>query len=138
MGTLGFYLSGHISDKFFRHARQMPVVIGAVVGAVFVYLTAAAPSGELAIAAQMVGFFFITIGLSAIFTLPVAVMPSAMVGSAAGVVNTAGQIAGFISPLLVGYILSRTDNNYTIVFNLFVGCLAVAAALSTRIKRQAG
>ncbi|SCM71506.1 MFS transporter [Desulfovibrio sp. 86] len=135
MGTIGFYLSGHISDKFFRNARQMPVVIGAVIGAVFVYLTAIAPSGNLAIAAQMVGFFFITIGLSAIFTLPVAVMPKEMVGSAAGVVNTAGQIAGFLSPLLVGYILSVTGNNYTIVFNLFVGCLAIAALLSTRIRK---
>lgn len=86
----------------------------------------------------MIGFF-ITIGLSAIFTLPVAVLPSAMVGSAAGVVNTAGQLAGFIFPLLVGYILSVTNNNnYTFVFNLFVVCLVIASLFSTRIRRQAG
>lgn len=135
MGAIGYYASGHISDKFFSNARHIPVIIGNIVGAVFVYLSAAAPSGELAVAAQMVGFFFITLASSAIFTLPVAVLPKEVVGSAAGIINTAGQLAGFVSPLLVGILLSKTNDNYTIVFNLFVACLVFSAACAMKIKK---
>lgn len=136
MGTIGYYISGHLSDKYFKNSRQIPVIIGAVIGAVFTCLTVLAPSGVMAVVFQMIGFFFITIGSGAIFTLPVAALPSAVVGSAMGVVNTAGQIAGFLSPLIVGYMLTVTNNNFHIVFYFFVVCLLISAVFAQRIKQK--
>lgn len=134
MGTIGYYVSGHLSDKFFKNNRQMPVIIGAIVGAVFLYLTAIVESDVMAVVCQMIGFFFITIGSAAIFTLPVAALPSQVVGSAMGVVNTAGQVAGFLSPLIVGYILTQSGGSFDIVFYLFVACLLISAVFAKQIK----
>jgi nitrate/nitrite transporter NarK len=134
-GTIGYYVSGHLSDKVFKTNRQTLIIVGAIGGAVFTYLTMAASSGVMAVIWQMIGFFFITIATAAIYTLPVAGLPSGAAGSAIGIVNTAGQIAGFLSPLLVGYILSKTHGNFNIAFYLIIVCLLLAAFLASRIKQ---
>ena len=134
-GTIGYYVSGHLSDKVFKTNRQTLIIVGAIGGAVFTYLTMAASSGVMAVIWQMIGFFFITIATAAIYTLPVAGLPSGAAGSAIGIVNTAGQIAGFLSQLLVGYILSKTHGNFNIAFYLIIVCLLLAAFLASRIKQ---
>ncbi len=133
-GAIGFYVSGYLSDKYFRNSRQRPIIIGCIGGALFAYLTTSAHSGIAAVTWQIIGFFFITIATAAIYTLPIAGVPSGAVGAAAGVVNTVGQIAAFLSPLLVGYILSVTGGNFTIAFYVYILCFVTAAVLASRIK----
>lgn len=126
-GTLGILLSGYLSDRWFKNSRHLLVVFGASIGAVFIYLNAMAVSAETAVMHQIIGFFFLWIAMASIFTIPIASLPSEVAGSAMGLVNTAGQAAGFLSPLIVGYILTVTHNDYYYAFMLFVLCLAASS-----------
>ena len=132
-GTIGILLSGYLSDRWFKNSRHWLIVFGAGIGAIFIYLNAMAVSAEMAVMYQIIGFFFLWIAMASIFTIPIATLPSEVSGSAMGLVNTAGQAAGFLSPLLVGYILTVTNNDYYYAFMMFVICLALCSLTALSI-----
>jgi len=63
-------------------------------------------------------------------------VPSSAIGGAYGLVNTGSQLAGFVSPLFVGYLLTLTHGNFTLVFYCFVGCLLAAALSASQIRQD--
>ena len=133
-GAAGYYLGGHISDKYFSGRRRIPILAGLILGGVATYLVAIAPSGEWAVAALMLAFLFLFISLAGIFTLPLVMVSQEAVGATFGLVNTVGQIAAFLSPLAVGYVLSVNHGNFTIALYCFVGLFAAAACAATKLS----
>lgn len=133
-GALGYYLGGYFLDGYFGKRRQVPIVIGLLVGGISTYLAAAAPTGEWAIAAFICAFLFMFISAGGIFSLPLVLVPRQAVGAAFGFINTAAQLAAFISPLGVGYLLSATQSDFTKVLYCFVGLFAAAAIAALRIR----
>lgn len=138
VGTIAYCVTGFLSDKFFRNRRELLIVLGCIVAAVFAYLTAHAETAETAVFYQSIGYFFSTMAGCSLYTIPNVVLPNKVVGSAIGVVNAAGQLAGFLSPLIVGYILTMTNNDFNVVFHMFVGCFLVAAVSAWFINTNMG
>ena len=128
--TIGILVCGYLSDRFFKERRHWLIVFGAAFGAASTYLSSAAATGEIAVVYQIIGFFFLFIAMASIFTIPIAVLPAEIAGSAMGLVNTAGQIAGFLSPMTVGYILNITNSNYYYAFMLFVVTLIASSVVA--------
>ena len=52
----------------------------------------------------LVGFFYY-IAAGIVFALPMSAISKTIAGRAMGIVNTAGQFAGFISPITIGYLV---------------------------------
>jgi len=136
-GALGYVLGGLLSDRYFSERRHVPIVFGLALGSGFTCLAATAPSGEWAVAYLVAAFLCTHVASSGIFTLPLVLVPSGAVGGAFGIVNTAGQTAGFLSPILVGYLLEMSDKNFRLVFFCFVGLFLAAAAAAWQIKPTA-
>lgn len=132
-GALGYYLGGHFSDGVFSRRRQVPIVTGLLIGGTATYLTAAAPTGEWAIAALICAFLFIFISAGGIFTLPLVMVPRQTVGAAFGFINTAAIVAAFLSPLAVGYVLSATHGDFSTALYGFVAFFVVAAVAALKI-----
>jgi sugar phosphate permease len=134
-GAVGYYLSGHLSDRYFPRRRHVPIIGALLLAAAMTYWAAIAPNGQWAVVCLVVAFLFLFAAAAGLFTLPLLLVPTAAVGTAFGLVNTAGQVAAFCSPLLVGSVLTITHDNFTWVFYGFVGLLVIAAALALRIGR---
>jgi sugar phosphate permease len=134
-GAIGYYLGGHLSDKYFSHRRQIPIVFGLILGGGMTYLAAISPTGEWAVAALAPAFLFLFIASAGILTLPLVIVPQHAVGAAFGFVNTIGQLAAFLSPLLVGYVLTVTQSNFTLVFYCLVGLFVAAAGAALQIRQ---
>jgi sugar phosphate permease len=126
-GAIGYYSGGHISDKYFSRKRHIPILTGLLVGAVTICAAAAAPSGEWAVAALVLGFLFMSAASAGLFTLPIVAVPPEAVGVAFGIINTCAQLAGLLSPLLVGYALNVTHGDFQMVFYGFAALHIVAA-----------
>lgn len=133
-GAVGYFLGGYLSDKYFRDRRDIPILVGLLISGALTYLAAVAPTGEWAIAALVVVFLCLFIALGGIFTLPLVLVPSEAVGGVFGIVNTVAQIAAFLSPLLIGFLLNVTDKNFTWVFYWIVGLFVVGSCSATRIR----
>jgi sugar phosphate permease len=133
-GALGYFLGGYLSDTYFRDRRHIPITMGLLASGGLTYLAAIAPTGEWTIAALAAVFLCLFIALGGIFTLPLVLVPSEAVGGVFGIVNTVGQVAAFLSPLLIGYLLDVTDKNFTWVFYCLVGLFLVSSCSATRIR----
>jgi MFS-type transporter involved in bile tolerance (Atg22 family) len=72
-----------------------------------------------------------------LFTFPIVAVPTEAVGVAFGIVNTCGQLAGFLSPLLVGYALNVTNEDFRAVFYGFAALHIVSALAILPIGRAA-
>lgn len=135
-GALGYALGGVISDKWFERRRQIPIIVGLVLSAGCVYLAASAASGEATVAYLAAAFFFLLATDLGVCTLPLVIVPREAVGSSFGVINTAAQLAGFVSPLLVGGLLRLTERDFAVVFQCFVGFLLLAALAAAFVRQR--
>lgn len=129
-GTLGLILGGYLSDKFFKNNRKVLVVITNLLGASFLYATYYAVNNDILTCMTFAGLF-IGMAFGSIWGLPMNVMPKEVMGAASGFINMAGQIAGFISPMVIGYLVQASGNFQSAFMFLIAGSLASAAVAST-------
>jgi nitrate/nitrite transporter NarK len=123
---LGYIVGGYVCDRYFSDRLRIPIAACLLLNAALTYLAARAVDGEWAAVCLALGFFAIGIAGTALSTLPLVVVPSHATATACGIVNTAGQLAGLVSPLGVGYILELTHSNFEVVL-----CSLVAVALAS-------
>jgi sugar phosphate permease len=133
-GAVGFALGGYICDRYFRHNMRLLIVSAAALCASLNYLAATASSGEWAVVCFGTAFLVSGFAITPVLTLPLVLVPKHAVGSALGVVNTAGQAAGFFSPLFMGYLLKATDGNFQLVIYCMVACTATAIVPALKIR----
>lgn len=57
--------------------------------------------------------------------------PQNTVGTATGLINSLAQLGSFASPMLIGAVLSATNQNYSIAFSVIVGCAVIVCAIAT-------
>jgi sugar phosphate permease len=136
--TVGFALGGYLCDRFFTRRLRVPMVLSLIVSAIFTYLAAAAATGEASVVYLALSCACQGVALTAMFTLPMIVMPKYAVGAAFGFVNTAGQLAGVLSPVVIGDLLNRTHNNFVVVLYCIVGVKVLAAYPASRIRQFRG
>jgi ACS family glucarate transporter-like MFS transporter len=131
-GFAGGILGGSVSDWLLRHgysltfARKAPIIIGLVLSGSIIlanYVTAPA----FVIAVMSLAFF--AKGFGALGWVVVGdTSPKEMVGLSGGIFNFVGNIAAIVTPIAIGYILTRTHS-----FNgalIFVGAMGMLGALS--------
>jgi MFS family permease len=134
--AVGMPLGGYLCDKYFSRNLRIPIILGLAASSGFTYLAAVAPTGEWAVAYLALSAALGSIASPAIFTLPLLVVPKHAVGGAFGFVNTAGQMAGVFSPVLVGYILDATGRDFQIVFFCMIGISLMAIYPASRIRQM--
>jgi len=62
---------------------------------------------SLTIWLTLTGFvFYVAVGV--VFSLPVSAISKEITGRAMGIVNTGGQVAGFLSPLIIGFLVQMS------------------------------
>jgi sugar phosphate permease len=121
VAAFSFALGGFVADRFFSQRLHRLLILSSLASAVFIFLTARAATGNQAAAYLVALFLAFGLGSAPIFTLPIVLVPQHAVGGASGIVNTAGQLAGVVSPVLVGYLLEATHGNFVIVLNVMMG-----------------
>lgn len=132
-GTLGLILGGWISDKFFSNKRSFFVCIANIVAGASIYFTYHA-SAEAIMPIMTVSGLFIGIAFGAIWGLPMNVMPKEIMGAASGFINMAGQIAGAIAPVFLGFLIQKTGNYY-LAFMVLSGAPLIAGVIAATVRK---
>jgi len=122
-GFIGVLICGYISDL---SRKRKPVLVAVLLGnSLFMLLTATAANVKIAIVFLTVTGFFLPAIQGPFWTLVMDLLPSRALGYSSGFINTGGQIAGVISPIIIGALIQRTGH-YSAGF-LF---MAISASLS--------
>jgi MFS family permease len=135
-GTIASVLGGWVSDRYFRDARKVPLIAAQLLSALLLYLTVSATSTtSLVICETLTGaslnFFF-----TAFWALPMNTVPKEVMGVASGFINMGGQVAAFISPILVGYLVGAAGGDYDHSFELMIACLIVSFLIVLTLPRN--
>jgi sugar phosphate permease len=135
-GAIGCTLGGWVSDKYFSSDRRIPIIATELVSAFLLYLTFTAHSATMLIICQTVAGFFLTAFFSTFWALPMNTVPKQLMGVTGGFINTAGQIAAFSSPIVIGYLVGAAGGSFDHAFILLIVSLLVSSAIVFTLPRN--
>lgn len=115
-GFLMYNLSGWILDKYMIGREKYLAAMGALVAAIFLYCMSQTTSIIL-----LITFLTLTtIGISFIgttlFTIIIKYAPKEVTGSVTGLVTLTTQVAGAVSPIVIGLIISLFNGSFDAAF----------------------
>ncbi|MCF7621933.1 MULTISPECIES: MFS transporter [Bacillaceae] len=113
IASVAFYIiAGYVLDKV-KVGREKWIGVFSGLGlALFVYLMFHAETVTGVIIYQSIIPIFSAALSTIIFSLPLKYLPEAIGGSAVGVVNLGMQVAGFIAPLTIGFVIDAFDGSF--------------------------
>ncbi len=125
-GATGMVVVGRMSDAAREH-RWHIVVPGLIGTLAWLVSVRYAHNVAIAEAALTVAAMGVLIPLTQFWCLPTAVLAGAAAASGIAVINSVGNLAGFVSPYAVGWIIDRTHSTslgvYVLAASLLVGSL---------------
>lgn len=134
--TAGCLVGGWISDRFFSTNRRLPIIVTQLCAATLLYLTYMSSSTIMLVICQTLAGFFLSFFSSTFWALPITTMPRALMGVITGFINMAGQIAAFLAPMIVGYMVGAADGTYGPTFALLIGAILLSCALVFTLPRR--
>lgn len=137
VGTLGMLAGGYLSDRV-KGQRKWMFIPNAVVGGVFLYLTYTVPSADMAVVYQSISAFFMFLAMAAFWGLVMDTIPAHIMGSSSGTVNFGGQIAGFISPFIMGYLIDIGKGSFDTAFVFLIIALIASAVVALTVQQPRG
>lgn len=134
--TVGCLVGGWMSDRFFSKNRRLPIIAAQIAAAALLYLTYVSSSTIMLLVCQTLAGFFLSFFTSTFWALPITTMPRSLMGVITGFINMAGQIAAFLSPMIVGYLVGAADGTFGTTFALLIGSILVSCALVFTLPRH--
>lgn len=128
-------MGGWLMTRFFDGKEKFLMMGSCVLTGVFVYGMYQAHSTTQVIVFQTVAYFFKSFVFATAFALPTKILSQRLVGTGIGMVNFGGQLAGFVSPMVIGFLVEYTGS-YNSAFLFLLGAVVVAALVSTSISAQ--
>jgi len=128
--SVGVLLGGYISDLLIRRTgsanigRKLPIVTGLLLASTIV-LANYVESNAMVIAIMSVAFFgqgMVNLG----WTLISDVAPKALIGLTGGLFNLCANLAGIVTPLVVGFVVAATGSFYGAL--AYIGVLGLVGA----------
>jgi sugar phosphate permease len=135
-GTLCCILGGWVSDRFFPTRRRVPIVTTQLLSALFLYLTCTTKVIALLVVYQTLTGACLAFFLSTFWALPMNTIPKAVMGTAGGVINMAGQLAAVVSPLAIGYLVQISKGGFYSAFMFLIGAVLVSVVIVFTLKEQ--
>lgn len=136
-GTIGLIVGGYISDKYFVGKRRNLIILSEILTAICLYLTYNTVAQELAVTFLTLAGFFVCIAFGAIWALPMNILPPDVMGSSSSFINFAGQIAGFISPMVIGLLVQLAGGSFGTAFGFLIIAMLASAVVAFTIREGA-
>ena len=139
-GGLGIWISslgtGWLVGKYFLNREPLVIAISALLSAVAIFSIFHAATPLTASLLLFVGEVFLMATFVTAFTLPMKRLPENMMGSAIGLINTGGTLGGFVSPIVIGYLVENTHGYASAFTFLSLAMVCSALAVLPLIKRR--
>ena len=133
-GIIGVLTGGWLSGKLLAAgyptivARKVPIVGGAFLAAIAVLPVGYVDNTVLSMVLLCIGYFASQVPIGCMWTLASDVAAPDQVSSLGAIQNFGGFMGAAMAPMLTGYILDSTGNNFTLAFVVAGVLLLVGAA----------
>jgi len=114
------FLSGYVIDRLPEGREKVIGAIACVIIGIILYLMFNAPNVTMFITYQTIVIMFISFIMLLLPAIILKRLPSSVIGTSMGVANTGGQLAGFITPLAIGFIVQMFNGSYDAAFWMLI------------------
>ncbi|MFB8271167.1 MFS transporter [Streptomyces sp. NPDC055955] len=129
--AISMMAGGYLFDRFFQGNHRRVVIPVMLVTAGLLVMMVRAGSATEFIAWETCGTLVMYLAYMQIFGLPLRMLPAEYAGVGGGMVNFGGQLAGAVSPFVMGFLAEHFSYGAAFSF-LGIGCvLAIVGALVT-------
>lgn len=134
-GAVGTVAGGWLSDHV-KGQRKWLYIPSALIAGFLLYMTYTVPSADMAVMYQSVSSFFMFLAMAAFWGLVMDSIPAAIMGSSSATVNFGGQVAGFISPFVMGYLIQTSGGSFNTAFMFIIAAMLASAVLTLSVRAQ--
>ncbi|RAT97449.1 MFS transporter [Brevibacillus sp. Leaf182] len=134
---VGIYVSGYVLDKLPKGREKIIGSFSCVVVAVLLYFMFTASSVTMFITYQAIVSLFLSFVIILLPSVVLKNLPAAVAGTGMGIVNTGGQLAGFITPMAIGFIVEAFNGSFDAAFWMLIGfaVICIGALLSLNYEK---
>lgn len=134
---VGIYVSGYVLDKLPKGREKIIGSFSCVVVAVLLYFMFTASSVTMFITYQAIVSLFLSFVIILLPSVVLKNLPAAVAGTGMGIVNTGGQLAGFITPMAIGFIVEAFNGSFDAAFWMLIGfaVICIGALLSFNYEK---
>ncbi len=132
-GIVGILAGGWLADKMFNGREKHLLVLSISLAAAGLVLMLNTESLLLIVCCQIVVAFAVKLAFIALWALPLKLIDAKNMGAASGIVNLGSQLAGSVSPALVGFMIVLGNGSYSGAFLFLAGCAVVSALVALTI-----
>jgi Sugar phosphate permease len=140
-GGLGIWISslgtGWLVGKYFLNREPQVIAVSALLSAAAIFTIFHVKTPLTASVLLFSGQVFLMATFVTAFTLPMKRLPEKIMGSAIGLINTGGTLGGFVSPIVIGYLVGKTHSYASAFLFLSLAMVCSALAVLPLMKRQA-
>lgn len=135
-GAAGTLLGGYVSDKF-TNGRNWIYAGATVVAAFFLYSMFTVDTLTMTVIYQCLASLFMFFAMGIFWGLLMHTISSNIMGTASGIVNFGGQLAGVVAAPVMGYLVDRSAGNYDNAFWFIIITLVASSfvIMTVRTKR---
>ncbi len=135
---IGYLVGGWLVDKVFNNRERILIIFGNALSAICIYAMFVAESLAVAVTFQVLAGFTFQIAYMGIVSIPLKKLPSSIMGSAFGLINTGANLGALVSPAVMGILIKVFDGSYEMAFYyLIVGnILSLIMGLTLKNKNK--
>lgn len=127
IGIFAMLCSGYVLDKMPQGRDKLVAGIFAIIAGIGLLFMANAPSMLIFTVCQSVVTVMLSFNIILITSVPLKILPEAVVGTANGFINTGAQFAGVLTPMLIGFLVEAFGGSYSAAFTMLIGFTIVCA-----------
>jgi len=135
---IGVYGSGYIIDKLPKGMEKVLGSISCAMIGILLYLMFTAKTVTLFIGYQTVVSIFIAFVITLLPVIVLKKLPSSITGSAMGIANTGGQLAGFVTPMAIGFMVDAFNGSFDAAFWMLIGFALICIVSLVTLNDQKG
>ncbi|WP_213424215.1 MFS transporter [Bhargavaea massiliensis] len=135
---LGVFLSGYVIDKLPQGREKIVAAVSCAMIGLMLYLMFTAPSVTAFITYQTIVNLFIAFVITVLPVIILKQLPTSVTGTAMGIANTGGQLAGFATPMAIGFVVDAFDGSFNAAFWMLItfALICIVAILTMRNKGE--
>jgi MFS family permease len=133
LATIATAIGGWVMMTFFPERERYLLIGSATLTGIFLFAMYKSQTIAALIFFQSLAYFFKSFVLATVVALPTKVLPVDRIGTGLGMVNFGGQCAGFVAPLVMGFLVTGTGS-FDVAFDFLLAMTILAVAVATTIK----
>ncbi|TCP30975.1 sugar phosphate permease [Scopulibacillus darangshiensis] len=129
-------VSGWWLDKFLAGHEKIAMVAAGVLSVIFFYLMFNTDSLQLSILYQILASIPLYFNLTLIWVFVVKIFPTKTVGTASGIMNFGGNLAGVFSPMIMGFLISASGGSYISAFWFLIIAMIISIIATLALNKS--